>query len=131
MVGVGAVSVREGDILLVKRGGQPGQGKWAVPGGRVESGERLREAVVREVYEETGLRISVGAVAWQGEVHARTRTDAFHYVIIDFLATVTGGALRAGGDAADARWVTLEEARSLDLVPSMYDLLDVISGSTS
>lgn len=118
------MAVRDGEILLVRRGQEPGKGKWAVPGGRVQAGERLREAATREAFEETGLRLSVGAVVWQGEVRAQTATGGFHYVVVDFLATVGGGTLRAGTDAAQARWVTLEAAGSLDLVPSMRDLLE-------
>ena len=127
VLAVGSVAIRDGEILLVKRGQEPGRGRWAVPGGRVEHGERLRDAAAREALEETGLHVTVGAVVWQGEVHAQTANEAFHYVVIDFLATAIGGTLDAAGDADDARWIALGEAHTLDLVPSMRDLLAALA----
>ena len=123
MVGVGAVVFdEEGRILLIERGRDPRKGLWAVPGGKVEHGEGMREAVRREVAEETGLDIDVGDVIWVGEVIE----DEFHLVIIDFSATVVGGELSPADDAADARWVSLEEASGYPLTPTMYDLVDTL-----
>ncbi len=123
-IGVGVVVVRDGDILLVRRSTDPGRGKWAVPGGRVEAGERLRAAAIREAREETGLEVAVGAVAWEGEVDIPGPPGPFRYAIVDFEATITGGVLAAGSDAEDAQWVPLSVAGTFDVVPSMRGLLE-------
>ena len=122
-VGVGAVVIRDGAILLVQRAHEPGKGLWAVPGGKVRWGETMRAAVAREVLEETGLEISVGDVVWTGEVI----TDDVHLVLLDFEAQVIGGHLQAGDDAAQAVWVDLETAREMPLTGTMYDLLDTLA----
>jgi ADP-ribose pyrophosphatase YjhB (NUDIX family) len=112
IVGVGAVIVDQGRVLLVKRGSPPLKGEWSLPGGVVELGETLRAAAEREAHEETGLIVKAGKVI---EVLDRivpgTAAGApqYHYVLIDFLCTVQGGELRAGGDAADARWAKDDE----------------------
>ena len=88
--------------LLIRRGQAPAAGEWSIPGGGVELGESVVEALRREVREETGLEIAVGEFL---EVYERVDRDAdgvrFHFVVLDFRATVTGGALRAGTDAAE------------------------------
>ncbi len=90
-----------GRLLLVRRGRPPGEGLWSVPGGRVEPGESDHEAVRRELLEETGLQVAVGRLAGAVE---RPGGPGVVYVIRDYLATVTGGVLEPGDDAADARW---------------------------
>ncbi len=119
IVGVGAVVVDEGRILLVKRGREPGKGLWAVPGGKVDHGESLRAAVEREVAEETGLTVEAGDVIWVGE----SITEHGHLVLIDFEARLVGGRLAASDDADEAAWVDLDEATDLPLTPTMYDLI--------
>lgn len=119
-VAVGAVVVEDRKLLLVQRSAAPGAGLWAVPGGRVRPGESLREAVRRETREETGLVVEVGDPVWVGEV----REPEYHYVIIDFAATVVGGELAAGDDAAAVEWVALAEAAAKPLVPTMHSLLE-------
>jgi 8-oxo-dGTP diphosphatase len=106
VLGVGAVIVQDGRVLLVRRGTQPLKGEWTLPGGMVELGETLREAVKRECAEETGLIVEPGAVVeifekiYPGE-NGRLR---FHYVIVDFLCSVTGGELRAASDVDEVKW---------------------------
>lgn len=120
VVGVGAVIVEDGQILLVRRGSPPGKGLWAVPGGKVERGETLRQALAREVEEETGLLAEIGEVAWVGE-HL---SEDHHLVLIDFQAQVRGGELRASDDATEAAWVSLDSAADLPLTPTMYQLIE-------
>ena len=108
IVGVGAIVVDDGRVLLVRRGRAPLQGEWSVPGGVVEVGEALSAAVQREVLEETGLIVSVGPIV---EVLDRIHTNGdgrveYHYVLIDYLCSVLGGDLRGGSDVLDAVWAT-------------------------
>lgn len=119
-VAVGAVVRHERHLLLIRRAKPPQAGRWSLPGGRVEPGERLREAVAREVREETGLTVDVGdQVGWVERIG-----EGHHYVILDFAATVAGStALQAGDDAAEARWVALDEVASVDLVDGMLTFL--------
>ncbi len=128
-VAVSAV-VSDGErVLVVQRGRPPNQGLWSVPGGRVEWGETLRQAVAREVQEETGLTIQVGPLVEVVERVDVQADPAYHYIIIDFLARPVGGALQAGDDAADARWVTLVELETLPttagLTPVLVKALDM------
>ena len=122
VVGVGVVVLDDDRLLLVKRGRDPGRGLWAVPGGKVEAGERLVDAARREAREETGLDVEVGDVVWVGE-HIG---DGHHLVLIDFAATVVGGELAASDDADEVRWVTLDDAEKMPLTPTMYDLVDTL-----
>lgn len=111
IAGVGAVILRSGvagepAVLLIRRGQEPLKGEWSLPGGAVELGETLEEAIRREVLEETGLAVeTIGIVqafdriSRDGEGRVR-----YHYVLIDFLCRVTGGALACASDALEARW---------------------------
>jgi 8-oxo-dGTP diphosphatase len=116
MVAVGAVAVRDdGALLLVRRGKAPALGRWSLPGGRVEWAEILSEALRREVVEETGLEVAPGDLAGLAE--------RFHYVILDYHVTVTGGTLRPGSDVTDARWVLPSELASLELSDGLLEAL--------
>ena len=101
--GVGAVILERGALLLVQRGRGPGQGLWAVPGGKVRFGETLRQAVIREVMEETGLEIEPGEVVWVGDSLGPGDPPAWHYTLVDFAARVVGGDATAGDDALGSR----------------------------
>jgi len=116
----GAVAVDHGLLLLVKRGTDPGKGLWSLPGGRVESGESVIAAVLREFKEETGLEGVCGSfVGWV----ERMGVD-HHFVVMDFLVTVLeDGEPVAGGDAIEARWVASEEVASMDLSDGLFDFL--------
>ena len=120
---VGGVAVRGRSVLLVRRGKPPDQGLWAFPGGRVEPGERLSDAVERELAEETGLRVRCGDLVGVTE-HI---SDGAHFVILDYaLQCPPDAAPVAGDDAADARFVSFAEIRTgaLPLSGGMRDFLD-------
>jgi len=114
LVGVGAVVVHEGRVLLVRRGSEPLKGHWTLPGGVLEVGETLVEGVVREVREETGLLVEpLELVELLDRIHREPGREAgrirYHYVIADYLCRVTGGELRAASDADAVRWVERAE----------------------
>ena len=111
-------------MLLVERGRGVGTGLWAVPGGKVRYGERLTEAAIREVKEETGLEVVLGKVIWAGEALDPSLPPQHHVVIIDYTGRVVGGELAAGDDAARVEFVPIEDLRSRPLTPTMFDLLD-------
>lgn len=122
IIGVGVAVIQDRHILLIKRGGEPNKGFWAVPGGKVDLGETLQEAARREVMEETGLDVEIGNVIWVGE----SITDHGHIVLIDFIGKVVGGELAASDDADEAAWVALDQADAYQLTPTMYDLVEIL-----
>jgi 8-oxo-dGTP diphosphatase len=118
---VGAiVTDSDGRLLLVKRGHEPEMGRWSLPGGRVRPGESDPEAVVREVREETGLRVEPGRLV--GEVE-RPAPGGAVFDIHDYAATVSGGLLAAGDDAAGVRWVHPRDLDRLSLTSGLADTL--------
>jgi 8-oxo-dGTP diphosphatase len=112
----------EGRLLIIRRGRPPGKDLWSLPGGRVEPGETDAQAVVRELAEETGLRVEPGRLIGSVE---RPGPDGVTYDIHDYAATVTGGQLTPGDDAADARWTTPAQLRHL---PTTDGLLEALTG---
>jgi len=120
LVGVGAIVMRGDSVLLVKRDKEPSKGMWSIPGGLVEIGETVRDALRREVTEECGIEVEPTELF--DVVDAVNRDDKgrvrFHYVIVDFLSEWRGGDLAAGSDVADARWTPLGELRGLNMTES-------------
>jgi len=120
VVGIGAIVFDDaGRVLLVERGKPPSAGLWSVPGGKLEARETLAQAVAREVREETGLVVEVGALACVLERIA----DDYHFVLLDYFARVTGGQLAAGSDARAARFVDPAELQALPLTEGLADVL--------
>lgn len=107
LVGVGAVVVKDGAVLLVQRGHDPGRGKWAMPGGCLQLGETLAQAARRKAFEETGIEIEPGEVLDVSDLIQRDELGRvrYHYVLVDLLARYVSGEPRAGSDALDVRWV--------------------------
>lgn len=134
MLGVGALIFdwggdggRDGGrLLIVERGREPLKGWWALPGGGVETGERLAAAIAREVLEETGLSVEPLSVF---EIFERIMPDGegrteYHYVLVDYICRVTGGTLRPGDDVSAARWVTRDELAAYKLTEGTLDVIE-------
>lgn len=126
MLGVGAL-IFEGDrILMAERGGEPLKGWWSIPGGLVETGELLEDAVRREVREETGLEIQPLGVL---KIFERIMRDAqgaveYHYVLIDYVCRITGGTLQAGDDVSRAEWVLREDLKELRITEGTLAVIE-------
>ena len=126
MLGVGALIIENGRILLVERGNAPLLGYWSLPGGGVETGERLEQAIRREVREETGLEIEVLDLL---EIFERIMPDAegrieYHYVLIDYVCKPTGGALCAATDASRCEWFREDELAALKITAGTVAVIE-------
>ena len=117
--------LEKGELLLVRRDREPALGLWSLPGGRVEWGESLHEAVAREVREETGIDIDVEGMAGLAERIVRDDDGdvRFHYVIIDFWAKPRGRVLQPGDDASEALWVPVGQLHDYPLTAGLYEFL--------
>jgi len=125
LLGVGALILDEGRVLLVERGKPPLVGYWSLPGGLVETGERLEDALTREVYEETGLRVTPDSIATVFEriMPDESGTCEYHYVLIDFYCSVIGGELRPGDDSALADWFAIDALDNMLLTAGTRDVI--------
>ena len=125
LVGVGAVVIEEGRVLLVKRGHPPLVGEWSIPGGVLELGETLREAAVREAQEETCLTVETAELlgVYDRVLHDEAHCTLYHYVLIDFLCHRISGEPKAAGDADEVRWFNHAEAGELGLAEDTAEVL--------
>jgi len=127
ILGVGAVVWNNhGELLLVRRANPPRQNEWSLPGGKVEFGEALRDALVREVREETGLEIEILGLIDVAELvqDAAAGAEDKHYVLVDFCARASTGDPVAGSDAAEARWFSIAEIDALSLWSETRRIID-------
>jgi 8-oxo-dGTP diphosphatase len=127
LVGVGAIIIEQDRVVLVKRGHAPLAGEWSIPGGVLEIGETLREAVVREVMEETSLEVEPAVLLG---VYDRILRDAdertlYHYVLIDFLCRRVSGEPQAAGDAVEVRWFKQDEIQALSLAKDTAEVIQL------
>jgi mutator protein MutT len=123
IIGVGAVIIKDGKILLEKRKNEPGKGKWSIPGGLVELGESVEQTVIREVKEETGLEVEkpehIDVV--DNVIRDENGEVKYHFVIIDYFVKLKGGTMKAMSDAEELRWVTFDEVEKYDLTKTFRE----------
>jgi len=132
LVGVGTVTIKNGRILLIRRAFDPGAGKWSIPGGLVEVGEKLSEAAARETEEETGVKVDILELI---NVFDMVDLDdaqkvKYHYVLVDFLSKPVGGKERVSDEVTDIKWVTFEEAKVMDLTRTARKALEELFGGS-
>jgi 8-oxo-dGTP diphosphatase len=125
IIGVGGIAFIDGQVVLIKRRFEPLAGRWSLPGGTLELGERLHEGLVREMREETGLEVTVGPLV---DLFDRiTRDDdgrvRFHYVLADYVCTPVGGELRAGSDVANVVLADVDDLARYDLTPKTTEVI--------
>jgi ADP-ribose pyrophosphatase len=130
LVGVGTVTIKEGKILLVRRAFEPGAGKWSIPGGLVEVGEKLSEAGARETEEETGIKVEILELINVFDMIDRDDKDKvkYHYVLVDFLAKPVGGKEHTSNEVTDLKWVTFQEAKAMELTRTARKALEELFG---
>ena len=126
VLGVGALIFEDNKVLLIERGKEPLKGYWSLPGGAVETGERLEDAVRRELLEETGLHVNP---LYMAEVFERIMPDSaggaeYHYVLLDYVCGVTGGRLCASSDASRVEWVSMQVLPDLLLTSGTKDVIE-------
>lgn len=128
-MGVGGVVLVDGKVVLIRRGKEPLRGRWVIPGGTVELGETLHDALVREMEEETGLAVRPRDVVLVFDrIHREGASVEYHYVIIDYLCDYVSGQPRAGSDADEIALVGLADLDAYDLPPQARNLvLDVLA----
>ena len=120
ILGAGACILRDGKLLLIRRGAQPGKGKWSIPGGLVELGENVQDAMIRETKEEVGLDVEATKLM---DVFDSVTLDQmgriqYHFVVVNFLVRVVGGKLQTADDVLESRWVSLDKVEKCNLTKS-------------
>ena len=128
VVGVGAVVIKDRNVLLVKRGVDPNKGLWAIPGGSLKLGETLQEGAEREIMEETGITIRAKEPVYSFDFFERDGDGRvrFHYVVVDMMADYIGGEVQGADDALEARWVSQDELKYLEVSRNTLKILDAL-----
>jgi 8-oxo-dGTP diphosphatase len=126
LLGVGALLFDQQRVLLIERGRPPLDGLWSLPGGLVEAGERLEDAIVREVFEETGLHVTAGPIATVFErlIPDETGRCEYHYVLVDFYCTIVSGTPRPGDDSRAVAWFDIGSLDSLALTAGTREVIE-------
>lgn len=116
VTGTGVIILDEGRVLIIKRAFEPSKGRWSIPGGVVELGEKVRDAAKREVHEELGLEVEIKDVVdvLDNVVYEGERIK-YHFVLVDFWAVVKGGQLRLSHECLDAQWIRRDELDDYDV----------------
>jgi len=125
IVGVGAIIIHDGKMLIVKRGSDPGKGKWSVPGGLVELGETVKEAVEREVLEECNLKVEASHLIdiVDNIIRDKNGRIKYHFIILDFFAKLRGGKLKPNSEVIEAKWVPIDEVEKYDLTNTFREFM--------
>lgn len=130
LVGVGIICFRGEDVLMIRRGKPPREGSWSLPGGRQKLGETVRDCALRELVQETGVEAAIGPLVDVVDSMTRDREGGlqFHYTLVDFRADWISGDVRAGGDAADARWFSPADLAVLELWVETRRVIELARG---
>ncbi len=125
VVGVGAVVLNKNKILLVKRGKEPRKGYWAIPGGVLNVGETIENAIKREVEEETNIKIEIIRLidVIEDIIYDDQGNVRFHYILVDYLAKYKEGELQAGSDVSDAKWISIEDLGRFKIAKTTKDMI--------
>jgi 8-oxo-dGTP diphosphatase len=128
LVGVGGIVIRDGKVLLIRRGVAPSKDLWAIPGGMLKLGETLQEGAEREILEETGVTVKAGAPVYTFDFFERDGDNRvkYHYVIVDMMADYIGGEPKGADDALDARWLSADELKGLPVSNNTIKLLNAV-----
>jgi mutator protein MutT len=129
IVGVGALIKKDDSVLLLKREHEPGKGKWSLPGGLVNLGEKIRNAIKREVEEEVGLRVDVVSIVdvFDSIEYDGKRRIRFHYVIVGFTVKPVGGEVRGSEEASQVKWFRADELKDLEMTSTTRKLLKKVN----
>ncbi len=128
IAGVAAVVFSGDRVLLVRRGNEPSRGRWGLPGGVVELGERVEEAVVREIREETGVTVRPLRLLTVFDSIVRDEGDKirFHYVLCEYLCEAVEGEPCAATDVSDAVWAPIGDLESMDMTPGTRRFIEKV-----
>ena len=131
VAGVAAIVLSDEGVLLAKRMNEPSKGRWGLPGGVVELGEGVEDALIREVEEETGVIVHPTRLqaVFDSIVRDEDGRIRFHYVLCEYLCEAVGGELRPSSDASDARWVPFEDLASMDISPGTRRFIERVRSS--
>ena len=126
LVGVAGVVIKDGCVLMIQRGKEPGRGRWSIPGGCLHLGERVRDGVERKVFKECNVCVRAGDVLGVADLIQRDDDGRirYHYVLVDLAAEYLSGEPRPSSDALAARWVRFDELLTLEMPDRLRNLLD-------